>query len=228
MSRTPLFLSRTPQLLRRTALPVYACLALTAVTALTGCSDASPAKPSAAARGTEPAATTPRTPASGPGTASASASGSASAKSAAPPVHVSIPSLGINSAVMRLGLNPDRTVEVPPADKGMTVGWYTGGSVPGQPGPAVLIGHNDTRYGRAVFHDLKKIAKGADIAVRDDRGAEIHFEVTDRETASKKAFPTARVYGHTDTRALRLITCDGSFDAAGHPVDNLIVYAERK
>lgn len=216
-------MSRTPQPLRRTALPVYTFLALTALTSLTGCSDSSPPKPSAAARNTESAATT-GTPAPGPGTASASAS----AKSASPPVHVSIPSLGINSAVMRLGLNPDRTVEVPPADKGMTVGWYTGGSVPGQPGPAVLIGHNDTRYGRAVFHDLKKIAKGADIAVRDDRGAEIHFKVTDRETASKKAFPTARVYGRTEARALRLITCDGSFDAAGHPVDNLIVYAERE
>ncbi|MEU8699093.1 class F sortase [Streptomyces sp. NPDC048680] len=220
---------RTPQFLRRTALPVHACLALTALIALTGCSDASPAKSSAAAGSTESAATT-RTPAPGPGTASASTSGSSSSssKSASPPVHVSIPSLGINSAVMRLGLNPDRSVEVPPADKGMTVGWYTGGSVPGQPGPAVLIGHNDTRYGRAVFHDLKKIAKGADIAVRDDRGTEIHFQVTGRETASKKAFPTSRVYGKTEARALRLITCDGSFDAAGHPVDNLIVYAEKK
>lgn len=212
---------RTPQFLRRTALPVYTCLALTALTTLTGCSDASSPKPAAAARGTESAATT-GSPAPGPGTASTSA------QSASPPVRVSIPSLGINSAVMRLGLNPDRSVEVPPADKGMTVGWYTGGSVPGQPGAAVLIGHNDTRFGRAVFHDLKKIAKGADIAVRDDRGTEVHFKVTDRETASKKAFPTARVYGHTDARALRLITCDGSFDAAGHPVDNLIVYAERK
>ncbi|MEW1688355.1 class F sortase [Streptomyces sp. NPDC091265] len=215
-------MSRTPQSLRRTALPVYTCLILTALTALTGCTDAASPKPSAAARGTESAATG-KTPAPGPGTASAPSP----SRSAAPPVHVTVPSLGIDSAVMRLGLNPDRTVEVPPADKGMTVGWYTGGAVPGEPGPAVLIGHNDTRFGRAVFHDLKKITKGADIAVRDDRGKAIHFKVTGRETASKKAFPTARVYGRTETRALRLITCDGSFDADGHPVDNLIVYAER-
>ncbi|MFD0024580.1 class F sortase [Streptomyces sp. NPDC058382] len=220
MPRTP-----KPQLRLRTALPVYACLALTTLTALTGCSESSSSKPAsaAAARGTESAATA-GTPAPGPGTPSPSDS----TQSASPPARVSIPSLGINSTVMRLGLNPDRTVEVPPADKGMTVGWYTGGSVPGRPGAAVLIGHNDTRFGRAVFHDLKKIAKGADISVRDAKGTEIHFKVTGRETASKKAFPTARVYGHTDARALRLITCDGSFDAQGHPVDNLIVYAERK
>ncbi|MFF1919707.1 class F sortase [Streptomyces sp. NPDC058221] len=210
---------RTTHLRLRTALPVYACLALAALTTLTGCSDASSAKPAAAA-----SAATAGTPAPGPGTES---SPSGSEKSAPPPARIAIPSLGINSAVMRLGLNADRTVEVPPADKGMTAGWYTGSSAPGRPGAAVLIGHNDTRFGKAVFHDLKKIKKGADIAVRDERGTEVHFKVTSRETASKKEFPTERVYGHTDTRALRLITCDGSFDAEGHPVDNLIVYAER-
>ncbi|THA67163.1 class F sortase [Streptomyces sp. A0958] len=201
---------------RRTALPVSACLALTALVALTGCSGNAPEKSPA------------KSPAAAAEAPAAPAPSASEAANAQPPVHVSIPSLGVDSEVMRLGLNPDRTVEVPPADKGMTVGWYTGSAAPGEPGAAVLIGHNDTRYGRAVFHDLKKIAQGADIVVRDGRGTDIHFEVTGRETASKKAFPTARVYGHTTARALRLVTCDGAFDADGHPVDNLIVYAKRK
>lgn len=38
--------------------------------------------------------------------------------------------------------------------------------------------------------------------------------------------PTEKVYGPTQDRALRLITCDGDFDAQGHPVNNLIVYAK--
>ncbi|WP_326740099.1 class F sortase [Streptomyces sp. NBC_01022] len=214
-------MSRTTQPFRRrrtALLPAYACLALTALTALTGCSDTSPSKSPAAVAQTPTTAGTPDTEA----TAESPAKPAAQA-----PVHVTIPSLGVNSDIMRLGLNTDGTVEVPPADKGMTVGWYTGGSVPGEPGPAVLIGHNDTRFGRAVFHDLKKIAKGADITVRDEKGTEVHFKVTGRETADKTAFPTARVYGPTDDRALRLITCDGAFDAQGHPVDNLIVYATR-
>ncbi|MFI6649422.1 class F sortase [Streptomyces sp. NPDC050529] len=214
-------MSRTTQPIRRrrtALLPAYACLALTALTALTGCSDTSPSKSPAAVAQTPTTAGTPDTEA----TAESPAKPAAQA-----PVHVTIPSLGVNSDIMRLGLNTDGTVEVPPADKGMTVGWYTGGAVPGEPGPAVLIGHNDTRFGRAVFHDLKKIAKGADITVRDEKGTEVHFKVTGRETADKTAFPTARVYGPTDDRALRLITCDGAFDAQGHPVDNLIVYATR-
>ncbi|MBJ3810323.1 class F sortase [Streptomyces flavofungini] len=141
------------------------------------------------------------------------------------PVHVAVPSIGVSSSLMRLGLNADRTVEVPPPDKGMTAGWYTGGAVPGQRGAAVIIGHNDTRFGKAVFHDLKKLRTGADIAVRDARGKTTHFRVTRTETVDKQAFPTNRVYGATRSRALRLITCDGAFDKQGHPVDNLIVYA---
>ncbi|MFD9034086.1 class F sortase [Streptomyces sp. NPDC059567] len=143
------------------------------------------------------------------------------------PTRVSIPSLGIDSDLMRLGLNRDGTVEVPPADKGMTAGWYTGNPRPGEPGAAVIIGHNDTRFGEAVFHDLKRIRKGATVDVRDGDGdgGTVRFTVTGTETVAKNAFPTERVYGATEGRALRLITCDGAFDTAGHPVDNLIVYA---
>ncbi|MGW2656963.1 class F sortase [Streptomyces sp. NPDC001478] len=199
---------------RRTLLPVYALLLAAPLTALTACSDTSSAPPSASAH---PSAATD----------AASSAPPRAKTSARPPVQVAIPSLGVDSAVMRLGLNRDGTVEVPPAEKGMTVGWYTGGPVPGAPGPAVLIGHNDTRFGPAVFHDLKKIAQGADITVRDESGTTTHFTVTGRETVKKSAFPTARVYGPTEDRVLRLITCDGTFDAQGHPVDNLIVYAKR-
>ncbi|MDW4908156.1 class F sortase [Streptomyces sp. ADMS] len=143
----------------------------------------------------------------------------------ASPAEVAVASLGISSPLMELGLNPDGTVEVPPAEKGMTAGWYTGGAVPGEVGAAVIIGHNDTRFGRAVFHDLKKITKGADITVTDASGDAAHFTVTGTESVGKNAFPTEKVYGPAQDRALRLITCDGGFDAQGHPVNNLIVYA---
>ena len=142
------------------------------------------------------------------------------------PSRVTIESIGVDSALLPLGLNQDGTVEVPPAQQGMTAGWYTGGAVPGERGAAVIIGHNDTRFGKAVFHDLRKLHAGADISVRNSLGKTAHFTVTATETVSKKAFPTEKVYGSTDARALRLVTCDGAFDAQGHPVDNLIVYAE--
>ncbi|MFD9429892.1 class F sortase [Streptomyces sp. NPDC060002] len=186
-----------------------------ALAVLTGCSSAPEKAAASATPGSSAAAGTP-------------ASGGAPQTEQPPdPAEVSIPSLGITSSLMELGLDTDGTVEVPPADKGMTAGWYTGGAVPGEPGAAVIIGHNDTRYGKAVFHDLDKIAEGADIIVTDAQGDAAHFSVTSTESVSKSAFPTEKVYGPTGDRALRLITCDGDFDAEGHPVNNLIVYATR-
>jgi sortase (surface protein transpeptidase) len=193
----------------RLALAVPAVLAV-----LAGCSSAPATAPASS--------TTPPASVVAAGTPSP---GAARVEQPAAPTKVVIPSIGISSSLMRLGLNPDGTVEVPPADKGMTAGWYTGGSVPGETGAAVIIGHNDTRYGRAVFHDLRKIARGADITVTNDRGQTAHFTVTGTESVSKKSFPTDKVYGPTQDHALRLITCDGDFDANGHPVNNLIVYA---
>nr|WP_203621640.1 class F sortase [Streptomyces anulatus] len=215
--------------------------AVAACVALAGCSSAEPSSassatasgaPSASASASAPHGTESGSSGSSTSTGSTGSTGSASSAGAAgtdepdrpAPAHVSIPSIGVRSALMRLGLNADGTVEVPPAEKGMTAGWYTGGSAPGAPGPAVLIGHNDTRFGRAVFHDLKKIRAGAEVLVRDAAGKTLRFTVTGKETVDKKAFPTEKVYGPTKDSTLRLITCDGEFDAEGHPVDNLIVY----
>ncbi|WP_328320901.1 class F sortase [Streptomyces sp. NBC_00388] len=214
-------MSRTHQpIWRRAALP-SAVLCLT-LAALTGCSSGAsdPAGNKHAAAGTESGSD------AGKGApAGARSDATTDPEQAAPPQQVSIPSIGVTSSLLRLGLNADRTVQVPPADKGMTAGWYTGSATPGEQGAAVLIGHNDTRFGKAVFHDLRKIRKGADITVRNTLGKTSHFTVTGTESVSKKAFPTDKVYGRTTARALRLITCDGAFDAQGHPVNNLVVYA---
>ncbi|WP_318196547.1 class F sortase [Streptomyces sp. MCL20-2] len=202
----------TPHRFRRTAALLTA---VAACVALVGCSSAEPspataAAPSASARDeADSGSTTPPR---------------ADEPERSAPTEVTIPSIGVRSTLMELGLNADGTVEVPPAEKGMTVGWYRGGAVPGGPGPAVLIGHNDTRFGRAVFHDLKDIREGAEVLVRDGAGKALRFTVTGKEAVSKKAFPTKKVYGPTKGSTLRLITCDGEFDAEGHPVDNLIVY----
>ncbi|WP_411080415.1 class F sortase [Streptomyces sp. cmx-18-6] len=187
---------------------------------LAACAAPTPATPPDPAPTSAPDTTPTRQP---PPTASTPTTPSTDSSA---PAHVAIPSLGIRSSLMRLGLNADGTVEVPPAEQGMKAGWFTGGAIPGRPGAAVLIGHNDTRFGRAVFHDLKDIRKGAEVVVRDGDGKSLSFTVTGKETVSKKAFPTERVYGATRGSALRLVTCDGAFDAEGHPVDNLIVYAE--
>jgi len=74
------------------------------------------------------------------------------------PVHVDIPRIGVDAEVVPVGLNPDGTVGVPPLDTGAPLGWYRYLAAPGDPGPAVLLGHVDTYEGPAVFYRIHEFA----------------------------------------------------------------------
>jgi len=140
------------------------------------------------------------------------------------PVRIEIPSIGVDAPIVSLGLNADRTLEVP-SDFG-DAGWWSGGSRPGERGPAVIAGHVDSYTGPAVFFRLGELRPGATIVVRRRDGSRARFSVLGSERYSKASFPTRRVYGATRAATLRLITCSGTFDrASGHYLDNTVVYA---
>jgi sortase (surface protein transpeptidase) len=141
------------------------------------------------------------------------------------PLAVRIPSVGITSPLIRLGLNPDHTLQVP--DNFALAGWYIYRPVPGNPGPAVIAGHVDSKRGPAVFYRLRDVPIGATVEVdRSDHSVAV-FTVTAKEQHPKTAFPTARVYGPTTGAELRVITCGGTFNRAiGHYNDNIIVFAK--
>ena len=143
---------------------------------------------------------------------------------AAVPVRIEIDAIGVSAPVIRLGLNPDGTLEVP--TRFGDTGWWTGGARPGERGPAVIAGHVDSRGGPAVFFRLDRLrARDAIVVVLRD-GSRVRFLVQRTARYRKAAFPTAAVYGPTRLPTLRLITCSGAFDAAsGHYVDNTVVYA---
>ncbi|MFI1968020.1 hypothetical protein BLA24_21540 [Streptomyces cinnamoneus] len=148
--------------------------------------------------------------------------------SAEEPSRILIPAIGVDSPLIRLGKGKDENVQVPPPEKVMTAGWYTGGARPGEPGAAVIVGHHDGRGGKGVFHDLHKVTEGTAIDVRRGDGTVLHFTVTGTETVRRNAFPTRKVYGPTGEKALRLVTCAGELDADGHAAENLVVYAALK
>jgi sortase (surface protein transpeptidase) len=142
------------------------------------------------------------------------------------PTRVRIPSIEVDSGVIDLGVNPDRTLEVP-EDISVT-GWYTGRSVPGEIGPGVVVGHVDSAVaGAGVFFHLRDLEEGARIEVERSDGSVAEFAVTSVVLVGKDEFPTEEVYGSTEQPTLRLITCGGSFDrGAGSYLGNVIVYAE--
>jgi sortase (surface protein transpeptidase) len=141
-----------------------------------------------------------------------------------PPVSVRIPAIGVNAPVIRLGLNLDRSLEVP-EDWGETGRW-SGGAKPGKNGPAVIVGHVDSKSGPAVFFRLRELRRGDEISLSGRSGKRVVFEVLRLERHPKNDFPTDEVYGSSRLPTLRLITCDGDFDeSTGRYVDNLIVFA---
>ncbi|NUS01436.1 MAG: class F sortase [Nonomuraea sp.] len=142
------------------------------------------------------------------------------------PVKIVIKRLGINAPIKSIGLAKDGTIEVPPSDNPNLVGWYRNMSTPGEAGPAVLLGHKDTRTRSAVFSRLGELKYGDTIEVKRQDKTTAVFTVGGVEQASKKTFPTERVYGSRENAQLHLITCGGTYDRTiGHYNDNIIVYA---
>lgn len=141
------------------------------------------------------------------------------------PIGIWIPRIDVAAPMQRLGLNEDRTLEVPSAWD--VAGWYEGRARPGEPGPAVVAGHVDSRSGPAVFHRLGELRAGDLVHAVFEGGLVETFVVAGTERHAKGAFPTQRVYGPTDEPTIRLITCAGPFDRqAGSYEENLIVYGQ--
>jgi len=140
-------------------------------------------------------------------------------------MRVVIPAIGVNAPVISLGLNPDRTLQVP--DSGVEAGWWSGGTRPGRAGPAVIVGHINWAGRPGVFGHLNRLSSG-DLIVIHGFGLPIRYRVWVSGTYPKAGFPTGLVYGGTPRSTLRLITCAGRFDpTTGHYTDNLIVLARR-
>ncbi|OKI62835.1 class F sortase [Micromonospora sp. CB01531] len=143
------------------------------------------------------------------------------------PTTISIPRIGVNAEIMRLGLNADGTVQVPPLEQAMKAGWYAPGASPGEVGNAVIIGHVDSaKLGPAVFFKLGSLKAGDTISVAREDGSTATFTVNEVKSYAKTAFPTELVYGPSAKPSLRVVTCGGQFDqSSGSYLNNVIAFA---
>jgi hypothetical protein len=141
----------------------------------------------------------------------------------ADPIAVQAPDVGIDTGLIPVGLDDDGAMDLP--DPG-TGAWYELGPRPGEPGPAVLIGHVDSDTGPDVFYGLSSLAKGDTIVV-DDAGDGRHmFIVESIEVVEKDTLPYERIWADSSDPLLRLITCGGEYDPGnGGYQHNVVVYA---
>jgi sortase (surface protein transpeptidase) len=140
------------------------------------------------------------------------------------PTRVTIPAIGVDASLVPVGLKPDGSMQTP--DFGLAA-WYDLGPKPGEPGPAVVLAHVDSKAnGPDVFYRLRELKPGDQVTVTYAESTKT-FAVTAREEAAKTRLPTARIWNGATKPVLRLITCGGAFDRkAGSYLDNIIVYAD--
>ena len=139
------------------------------------------------------------------------------------PELIVVPDIGVRAPVRPVGLLADGALATPPATE---TGWYERGALPGTRGSAVIVGHVDSRDAPGVFAALVTLRPGALIGVRDQHGVWTVFRAHDITRHPKSALPRA-IWGSSNERLLRLITCGGAFDRrSGHYRDNVVAHAE--
>jgi Sortase domain len=144
------------------------------------------------------------------------------------PVSLAIPAIGVQSSMLSLGQTAQGTLEVPaPGPDYNKAAWYRLSPTPGSLGPAIILGHVDSKAdGPSVFFKLGSLRPKDKVMITRADGKVAIFAVDDVHRYQKTAFPTKVVYGNTDHAALRLITCGGPFDRdTGSYQDNIVVRA---
>lgn len=142
------------------------------------------------------------------------------------PTALHISKIGVNSSLVPLCLNPDKTVQVPDVDHPEQAGYYALGYRPGDRGSAVLLGHVDGDRRLGVFHSLSRLAKGDRIVVDRADGSKVTFAVTKTETILKDDFVPEDVYGPAPDAELKLVSCGGRYSKqANGYVANVITSA---
>ena len=145
-----------------------------------------------------------------------------------PPLRVKIPRLAVSAAVLPVGLDKSRAVQIPPDIR--DVGWYQLGVPPGAfRGSAVLVGHRDGReQGHGAFYDLGLLDVGDRITVTNAAGQVLAYRVVARESISKRRLPYKELFAVDGKPRLTLISCGGIYDPNnGGYQDNVVVTAVR-
>jgi hypothetical protein len=145
------------------------------------------------------------------------------------PATLDVPSIGIRTSLDPSGRNANGGWEIPPLDQPMQATWYQPGPEPGEPGPAVLLGHINGNHQQGVFARLHELAPGDRITVTDVAGGKHEFEVVTVRAIPKDEFDPEMVLSPVGLPELFLITCGGELErtsSGGRYLDNTVVEAK--
>ncbi|WBQ03513.1 class F sortase [Kribbella sp. CA-293567] len=136
------------------------------------------------------------------------------------PTAVSVPGQ-VKAPVVAVGVRGDRSLMLPPVGQ---VGWWTGGSVPGQVGTTVLAAHLDDDQGRVgVFAGIGQLPASSRIVIETIAGT-ASYRVSSVQTYRKTSLPKS-LFSRVGPARLVMITCGGSYVPGRGYSDNIVVTA---
>jgi LPXTG-site transpeptidase (sortase) family protein len=138
------------------------------------------------------------------------------------PSRLVIPALSIDAHVQDTTITKRGTMGTP--TNFTDVAWYEYGTLPGDPGEAVIDGHVDNGLGLdGVFIHLDTIKTGEDIFITRQDGTKLHFVVTSVKWYDYKNVPMQTLLSLSGTSRLALITCGGNWVAGEKTYDERLV-----
>jgi hypothetical protein len=144
------------------------------------------------------------------------------------PIRVAVPGRNIDGPVLVDGLGVTKTggFDNPPVSKPQTGSWYSLGPRPGEPGPAVILGHINGNGQSGLFKYLDTVKRNDRIKVYREDGSIVTFKVYLTKKVVKTKFPAEEIFTDTEGPELRLISCGGDYDPANRRyLDNIIAFA---
>jgi LPXTG-site transpeptidase (sortase) family protein len=140
------------------------------------------------------------------------------------PVHMKIPSIGVDADIQHVGLNSEGEMDVP--DSTDRLGWFAFGPRPGEKGSSVIAGHLYGEDGKpGVFANLSKVKQGDKVHIEDSKGNTITF-IVKRQSLFDPGF-VFNVFNRTEYPYLNLVTCDGDWDITKESyTKRLVVFTE--
>ncbi|MBB4687167.1 hypothetical protein BJY18_004652 [Amycolatopsis jiangsuensis] len=89
------------------------------------------------------------------------------------PTSVEIPKIGARSSLITVLPGKDGQITVPSVQTPMQAAWYRLSPVPGEAGPAIVLGHVDGNHQPGIFFRLKDVRPGDEVDVARSDGAKL-------------------------------------------------------
>ncbi|MFA5996458.1 MAG: class F sortase [Candidatus Paceibacterota bacterium] len=144
------------------------------------------------------------------------------------PARLTIPSIGVDTALESVGLTPKGAMDVPTGP--VNAAWFSLGPRPGEEGSAVIAGHYGWKDGLpAVFDNLSALQRGDTVYVEDENGVRTAFVVRELRIYGEYE-DVPEVFGSLDGKAhLNLVTCGGAWNTVSRSyAKRLVVFADKE